>query len=155
MPALQQWAPDPLRALTWSPAHLLQMGKRCVPAAWAPGRALQEAQPEVRKQRGPTHHLRSAWGHGLGRWLSQPEAPVVYGGVGPQISLPHPKEAPCSGAPDEPAYWARGWGGQVGSAVVSRVGVPTHLLAPQLQSTQEQQGRGLPAGREEGSSGAR
>lgn len=53
---------------------------------------------------------RSALGHGLGRWLSQPEAPVVYGGVGPQISLPHPKEAPCSGAPDEPEHWAW-WGG--------------------------------------------
>lgn len=45
---------QPLRTLTWLQARQLQMGRRCVPAAWAPGRCLQEAQCILRPQtRGP------------------------------------------------------------------------------------------------------
>ena len=66
---------------------------------------------------------------------------------GPQVSLPDLK-SPALGhlmswdaGPRAGQQWAEGG--------------PTHLLAPQVQSAQGQQGRGLPAGRAEESSGTK
>lgn len=67
---------------------------------------------------------------------------------GPQVSLPDPK-SPALGRLMSWDAWP-GAGQQRWAE-----GGPTHLLAPQVQSAQGQQGRGLPAGRAEESSGTK